>query len=254
MIDKTKYLSPSFFVAMGHYCQAKKIAQERGIVEVTKEKPLLIGGYIDAYFSNRLDEFKNKNPEIFKKDGSLYAEFKQAEEIISVIKSDELFMEYISGDNQVYVEGEIAGVWYRGFIDSLFSDKIVDLKILSSIYRGEWIRKDNRNVLINIIEHQGIDEQMAIYRELVYQLCGEYLPCYVAAATKEKHIDKEIIEIDKDILDIAFNRVEEKSKLYWDIRYGKTEPKRCGKCDYCLSTKKLTKPISLKDIQNGLRK
>ena len=47
-----------------------------------KTLPLMIGSYVDSYFEGTLGKFKEENPEIFKMDGTLLAEFKHADEII----------------------------------------------------------------------------------------------------------------------------------------------------------------------------
>ena len=46
--------------------------------EQKKTRPLLIGSYVDAYFEGTLDSFKAENPEIFKNDGTLRAEYVHA--------------------------------------------------------------------------------------------------------------------------------------------------------------------------------
>ena len=52
-------------------CEVLAMAKLNGEYVEKKSKALLIGSYIDAYFSNELDEFKAENPQIFKKDGTL---------------------------------------------------------------------------------------------------------------------------------------------------------------------------------------
>ena len=65
----------------------------RTIEELIEEKTtaLLVGSYIDAYFSNEMDEFTKNNPEIFNaRTGELKSDYKKCEDIISFIKEDEI--------------------------------------------------------------------------------------------------------------------------------------------------------------------
>ena len=125
------YFSVSQFKAFAR-CPAAALAEVKGEYKREKTTALLVGSYIDSYFESEesLEQFKAENPEIFKKDGSLKAEYIQAEEIIKRIERDKLFMEYISGEKQVIMTGEIEGVKVKIKVDSLHKDKIVDLKVM----------------------------------------------------------------------------------------------------------------------------
>ena len=66
-------------------CEAKAMAEIRGEWKQKKTTALLVGSYVDAYFEGTLDTFKLENPEIFKKDWTLKADYVQADEIIKRI-------------------------------------------------------------------------------------------------------------------------------------------------------------------------
>ena len=68
-----------------------------------------MGSYVDAYFEGKLDRFKEQNPEIFTKQGSLKAEYRRADLVIARIERDPMLMRYLSGEKQVIKTGEIAG-------------------------------------------------------------------------------------------------------------------------------------------------
>ena len=91
-----EYMSVSQWKAM-YKCPASALAEIKGKYKRETTSALLVGSYVDSYFENTLDKFKKDNPEIFKKDGSLKAEYIQAETIIQRIEKDKLFMEYMSG-------------------------------------------------------------------------------------------------------------------------------------------------------------
>jgi hypothetical protein len=107
-------------------CQNAALAEITGKYEREKTTALLVGSYVDAYFEGTLANFIRQNPEIFKKDGTLKADYVQAEAIIQRILKDKLFMEHLSGKKQVIMSGEICNVPVKIKIDSLLPDKIVD--------------------------------------------------------------------------------------------------------------------------------
>lgn len=43
--------------------------------EEPKSKALMVGSYVDSYFEGTLDSFKANNPDLFKRDGGLKADF-----------------------------------------------------------------------------------------------------------------------------------------------------------------------------------
>ena len=57
-------------------CEAAALAELEGRYCTPKTTALLVGSYVDAHFEGALDAFKARNPEIFKRDGSLRAEYK----------------------------------------------------------------------------------------------------------------------------------------------------------------------------------
>ena len=91
------YMSVSQWKAF-EKCPASALAEINGKYEREKTTALLVGSYVDSYFEGDLENFKTENPEIFKKDGTLKAEYIQAEAIIQRILRDKLFCEYMSGN------------------------------------------------------------------------------------------------------------------------------------------------------------
>ncbi len=232
-----EFMSVSQFKAFKQ-CPNCAIAEIKGKYTREKTTALLVGSYVDSYFEGTLKTFKKQNPEIFKKDGTLKADYIHANTIIERIERDKLFMHYISGEKQVIMTGEICGVPIKIKIDSLHPDKIVDLKIM----------KDFESVRTEEFGHMpwfaawGYDLQGAVYQEIVRQNTGKKLPFYLAAATKEKTPDIEIIHITQDDLDYCLEKFKQDVELYDAMKKGIIEPERCEKCDYCKNTKVLTEP------------
>ena len=238
------YMSVSQFKAFER-CQASALAEINGEYERDeKSTPLLVGSYVDAYFEGTLEQFKKDFPEIFKRDGTLKAEYIQAEAIIERIKRDKLFTEFMGGEKQVIMTGEICGVPVKIKVDSLLPDKIVDLKIMRDF---ENVR-DAEKGFLPYFEAWGYDIQGAVYQEIVRQNTGKVLPFYLAAATKEKTPDIDIVYMNPKSLDFALEQFKANVELYDAIKKGVIEPERCGKCDYCKSTKVLTQPTDSEEF------
>ena len=234
-------------------CEKDAIAKIIGETVEEPSKAMLVGSYVDAYFSGEMDEFKVKNPQIFKKDGTLLKDFEKANEIIAAIESDELLMQYLNGKHQVIMTGEINGVKFKIKVDSLLPDCIVDQKIMSSIQELIWVEKDGRNVKVDFVEAFGYDIQGAIYQEIVRQNTGKKLPFVLAVTTKEENPDKALIEIDQYYLDKALKLVQELAPHYDLVKQGVVKPIGCGKCPSCRIGLKVTGIVSYETLFNKVR-
>ena len=217
-------------------CEAAAMAQIKGEWEQPKTTALLVGSYVDAWFEGTLGKFRLENPQIFKKDGSLKADFQQANEIVDRVQADYLFMEYMSGKKQVIRTAELFGCRWKIKIDSRLRDKIVDLKVMRSMERimGK-----------SFVEYWGYDLQMAIYAAVEEKAKGRKKPLstYLAVVTKQVPSDLEIIEIPKWRRDELLHEVECSMPHILAVKSGAVEPERCGVCEYCRETKKLKEPI-----------
>ena len=238
-----EYMSVSQWKAF-EKCQHSALAEINGEYKREETTALLVGSYIDAYFEGTLDDFKKQHSDIFKRDGTLKAEYIQANTIIERIERDELFKHYMSGEKQVIMTGEICGVPVKIKVDSLHPDKIVDLKIMrdfENIYDAE-------KGSLPWFEAWGYDIQGAVYQEIVRQNTGKTLPFYLAVATKEKTPDIDIVYMNPKSLDFALGKFKGNVELYDAIKKGIIEPERCEKCDYCKSTKVLTEPTDSEEF------
>lgn len=233
-----EYWSVSLFKAFDK-CEASGLAQVRGQYERELTDSLLIGSYVDAYFSYELDKFiKVHGDKMFKKNGELYAKFEHASEIIDKVEEQPLMMEYLKGDKQVIMTADLFDVPWKIKMDVFNGERIVDLKCVKDF---EPIYKDGSGK-VSWIEYWGYDIQGAIYQKVVEQNTGKKLPFYIVAVTKEKIPDVAVIEIPQHVLDTALKIVEAKIDRFDLVKMGEIEPERCGKCEYCKTTKVLTAP------------
>ena len=238
-----EFMSVSQFKAF-EKCQNAALAEINGKFKREKTTALLVGSYVDAYFERTLESFKKQNPEIFKKDGTLKAEYIQANTIIERIESDKLFVQYISGESQVIMTGNIAGVAVKIKIDSFHPDKIVDLKIMKDF---ENVSVEDKGI-VPWFDAWGYDLQGAVYQEIVRQNTGKRLPFYLAAATKEKTTDIDVVHLSQNQLDFALERFKANVTHYDAIKNGIVAPDRCELCEYCKSSKVLTAPTESEDF------
>ena len=237
-------------------CAASALAD----VEPAKSTALLVGGYVDAYFSGDLEAYKAANPEIFNsRTGGLKADFVQADKMIARIEADPLFMRMLTGNKQKIVTGTIASYPFAGKLDiyqtaatarktaKLFPDMgelafadgaIIDLKTVRS-FEPVWSEAEREKV--SFVQAQRYDLQLAIYQELTYQQTGKKLPCYIAAITKEAEPDIGLFSLNQSDLDAALESLVEQLPTLAAIKSGEEAPTGCGCCAWCRAHKKLTK-------------
>lgn len=231
------YMSVSQFKAF-EKCQHAALAEINGRYKRERTSSLLVGSYVDAYLEGTLDAFKKENPEVFTQKGTLKAEYKQADAIIARMERDRMFSRYLGGEKQVIMTGIISGVDVKIKIDSLFPDKIVDYKIMKDF---EHVATPERG-LLPWFEAWEYDLQGAVYQEIVFQNTGKRLPFHLAAATKEKTPDIDIVNIGQRFLDDCLERFTYYVREYDAVKNRVMPAERCEKCDYCKMTKKITAP------------
>jgi hypothetical protein len=240
------YMGVSQFKAF-EKCPASALAEIKGKYKREKTVSLLVGSYVDSYFEGSMKKFRRQNPDIFKKDGTLKADYRKADEIIHRIEKDRMFMEYLSGAKQVIMTGEIEGVPVKIKVDSMHSDKIVDLKIMKDFSHGFKLGAGR----LNWIEYWGYDLQGAVYQEIVRQNTGKKLPFFLAGATKEAEPDIGIFEVSQSYLDVSLDKFKKYVQFYDAMKKGIIPVERCESCNYCKSTKVLTEPIMIEDLDDN---
>lgn len=236
------YWSVSQFKAFDK-CEAAGLAESRGEYVREMTDALLIGSYIDTFFSGEHIEFMQAHgAEMFnKRTGELLAKFKHSDEIIDRIQAQPKMVEMLEGDKQNIFTAELFGVNWKIKTDVYNGERIVDLKIVrdfEDIYeKGYGYR--------SWIEYWGYDIQGAVYQKVEQLATGrdKPLPFYLVAATKERVPDLKIIQLPQDVLDAALKIVEAKIERFNLIKTGDVEPIRCEKCDYCKATKIVTPEV-----------
>ena len=261
-----KYMSVSQFKAF-QKCEAAALAEARGEYVRPETTALLVGSYVDAKLDGpeAFEAFKSEHPEIFKRDGTLKADFVQADVIYKRIVSDRLMSLLLSGKKQVIVTGKIAGVPFRGKMDSLLDADIcktimVDFPSTVEVLGGPFttgaivdgkvmrgfdpVWSDSEGRKLNWVDAWGYVLQGAVYQKLE----GGHKPFIIAAASKEDDPDLTALYIPQAELDAALRIVEENAPVYQEIKMGKREPIRCEHCEWCRRTKKITGIRNYKEV------
>lgn len=229
-------------------CPAATLAEINGEWERPTTTALLEGSYIDAYFSGDLVRFQSEHPEILnKRTGELKAEYRKAAAAIRLVEQDKGFMEYLSGEPQNIITGELYGVPWKAKPDFTFLDKIVDLKYMRDM-QPIWKHGERKT----FIEAWGYHIQGFVYQQLELQRTGLLKPFYLAVITKEEPADHALIRIDQEILNSVRGIVEHYTPLFAAYKDGSTEAPRCGACAYCRSTKRIEKPLRYTDLLDAL--
>ena len=249
-----QYMSASQFKSFRN-CEAAALAELKGEWERKESIALLVGSFIDAYFSDELAQFCAEHPEIYTAKGELKADFDKALKAAYRLEKDKLSSMLLSGRHQVIKTGKIGGVWYKTKIDSLLSSAqvekicaefpnirrlvpfggsmIVDLKYIKDF---EPIWDDFAMEKVSFINYWGYDIQGAIYQNVDKRSS----PFVIVAVTKEVEPNFEALNIPDLELSAWIGEIEEKSPRYDAIKRGEIEPVGCGRCAYCRSVKKLS--------------
>lgn len=247
-------------------CEALALAELRGDYVREETTALLVGSYVDAYFSRTLDQFVAKNPQIFTNKGDLRADFRQAQDIIAYIEQDPLMMAMLQGDLQQVVTGDIMGVPFKGKLDVLldaaqcrriaqdFPDMAEHLLMADGAIVDMKIMRDMDSVFVpgagrvSFVQAWHYDLQLALYQQLI----GGNLPCFLLVATKEKQPDKALIHLPQYMLDAALSSVEELIPRYHHLKTHQDEAISCGKCAWCRQSKMLTGAIDADDLEGAV--
>lgn len=225
-------------------CEACALAEAEGRYRRPDTTALLVGSYVDAYFTDSIEELIGEAPEAYlTKKGELRSDFRKAEEMIERIQQDAMMSDFLDIDThetQVIRTGELFGYPWKIRMDFVNDEHIVDLKTVKDfgdVYDPAYGRRD-------WISLWGYDLQGAIYQLIEEQATGIKKPFYLAAVTKQDPPDIALIQLPQYVLDAAIKAhgVEERIERFAMIKSGEVEPRRCENCAYCRKTKVIDAP------------
>lgn len=250
-----KYMGSTSFKNWDKYhdggCEARELAKRKGLWADRPNPAFLLGNYVHSWSSGDLQDFICDHPELFKKDGTLLAKYELGDAMIDVFKQDPAMVQMREGEKESIFVGEIAGVKFKIQVDilNIKDNRFCDIKTTKSMYEKYW-NKENREYE-TFIQKYDYPMQFAIYAEILRQNLemDKYLNCYILAVDKQKTPDHEIIFMDVDsFIKEKLEELELKLPRIMAVRNGEVDPERCGVCEYCLSTKRIVKPIHYLDL------
>lgn len=244
-------------------CEAAALAKIQGRYKPPASRSMLVGSYVDAWYSGELPDFTERHPDMFKRDRTLKADFLAANAIIDRMQADQLYSLLMSGEKQVIRTGKIAGVPFKIKIDSLldaaacrqiaeefpgaapalgFGDgAIVDQKVMRDL--GDvWSDEERR--MVPFAQAWGYDIQGAIYQAVE----GHMMPFILAVGTREEPADLAALYIPDDALRAKLYEVEDLAPRFQAIKEGREEPRRCERCPWCRATRTLRTIVDFREL------
>lgn len=244
------YMSVSQFKSFIE-CEAKTMAELKGEYKRPTNQAMLVGSYTHAAFES--DDVFNQflaehNGAIFKKNGSKYADFEQADKMIETVKNDRLSMFALDGRKEEIFTGELFGVNWKIKVDSINHEqhRFADLKTTQDLHKRYYSEKYDG--WVSFIENWGYMLQMAIYRKIIEQNTGKLYTPYIVAVTKENPPNLAVVHFDESRFDFEYEYAEMELERIKQVKAGELEPRSCGKCDYCRSVKELKDTIEVGDL------
>ena len=241
------------YMSRGQYksfldCEAKEIAKLDRVWVDEPSIALAVGQYTHTWNDHTQREFIANHPDMFKKDGSLKADYQIADRMIACLERDEMAMYCLEGEKEIIITAEMFGAPWKVMLDVQNNDRrrIVDLKTTRSVTEHVWDEVARKKV--SFVEAYQYPLQMAIYTEierLAMGRCeGDWSKFLIVAVSKEKQPDKAVIDMfDPDRLVKELAQVEANMPRIIRVKAGLDEPTRCENCDYCRSTKMLSGAI-----------
>lgn len=237
-------------------CEAMAVAKMVGEWNPPPTIEMLVGSYVHAWNEGEeaLKQFKASTPEMFNKNGTMKAQFLFADQMIETLQDDELCMAFLRGQNEVIMTAEMFNTEWKIKIDTYHPDEdIVDLKTTRSIWEQVWSPKYNCKV--SFIEAYEYFTQFAIYLEVerIYTGRSKWLAPFIVAVSKETPPDKAVIDLSDDgRINVELERIKVNMPHILDVKHGRVQPERCGRCAYCRSTNRVDRIISYRDLEGGL--
>jgi hypothetical protein len=266
VLSKENYYSPQAnreYMSHSQYkdflfCEAMALAKLNGEYEPPTSDEYLVGSYVHSWNENALEQFKAEHPEIISSKGptkgQLKAGFQCADRMIATLASDPMCMFALEGQKEVIMTAELFGAMWKIRMDTYNPERhrIVDLKTAKSIREMVWSAEQWAKV--SFVEAYGYLTQLAIYCEVERRATGEkgWAEPLIVAVSKEDPPDKAIISLlDEPRFEQELEIIRDKMPRIIAVKGGEIAPRRCEKCAWCRSTKKLAKVMHYSELKAG---
>lgn len=242
-------------------CEAAAMAKIHGIYSPTATEALIVGNYFhtalegDAahkiFCDKHFEEiYKTKQD---KKTGEIvvtgkYAPYVKADEMIEAAKNDPLIGSILSmpGENEYIMTGELFGMPWKVRFDKYINDNrtIIDYKTAADLGRTEY--NPTTNSRESFLEYLGYMMRAAVYSEIEKQNAkSDDDPKFIIVAiSKQDPPDKGVYILNhRQRYDYELETIKNNLERIRKVKSGQVKPKRCGKCEYCRSTKRLSRIV-----------
>lgn len=242
------YMSNSQFKSFLE-CEAATMAKIRGEWKEEPTEAMLVGSYLHSMLDGTDEQFRQDNPQMFKKDGQPLAKFKLAEEMYQTLMADDFVRFALEGESEHIVTAEFGGVMWKAKLDKYnpTAGRIVDVKTVAKIRDKHWTPDLG---WASFVDAYGYVRQLAIYVELerIRSNRASHLEPLIVAVSKEDPPDKEIIGLDADRIRFEIEQVKLQLPHIIAVKQGLEEPVRCEKCKYCRTSKRLSHIVHYMDL------
>ena len=188
-----------------------------------------------------------------------YAPYEMADKMIRCAESDPVIKRFIDmdGNCEQFMTGDMFGFPWRMKMDKYMpqSRMIIDYKTVANIRETKY--DPEKGGRVTFVEGYGYIFRAAVYSMIECQnVTGETfstlynrlksdelsLPNFVLICiSKQDYPDKELVRLNhKQAYIYELEAMKDRLYRYQSIKEGRAMPKRCGLCDYCRATKKIT--------------
>lgn len=251
------YMSCSQFQSF-QKCEAATIARLRGLWEPEKKSDALFQGqYFHSYFEGpeAFDRFcqegfdqiyktkttKARGTEVIGK----YAPFELLDRMIKVVEDDPFMAQVLSwpGENELFMTGDIGGIPWRMKMDKYAAGRrIIDYKTSANIWELYYNPQTKQKQ--SFVEEYGYMMRAAVYGEIERQNAGadNYPLFIILAVSKQDPPDHESFCLNDDARwGLELENVKRQIPRIQRLKEGIDSPRRCGMCEYCRKTKKISR-------------
>ena len=250
-------------------CEAAAMAKLYGLYTPKESEALLVGNYVHtALESDEAHEafceshtFDIYTTKVSKVTGDVTitgkrAAFAKADDIIHIYQTDPTFQKILlmEGENEKIMTGTLFGLQWKIRLDKYIPESrmIIDYKTSADLTQTAWNPEAGEKECF--LETLGYLMRAAIYSEIEKQNTGssEDPPFVILAVSKQDPPDRGAYLLNhRQRYDYELQIVEEKIKRIKEVRRGFVKPRRCGHCEWCRRTKKITKIVPYYTIKPG---
>ena len=228
-------------------CEARATARYlRGESVYEEETPAMkMGRYLAARWAgeSHFREFIAANPDVFRRDGLLKAEFSQCEQLYSRTCEDAFFRRYLQGRHWEILTGELFGLPWKCRIEVYNQEEnfLTDLMVCRD-FAPVWDAVKEQRVAFYAARR--IHLRLGLHQLMLRRNTGRTPKMYLAAVTRQNPPDLKVLSFNGTA---ALERIAAETagaaataERIREIRAGRLEPRRCGNCPYCRGSRLLT--------------